>query len=77
MENFVNYVISLKFLSFGPSIPLKSEVFKLYETNLYGCGAARWMGGRVPGYNAHSGPELTYEADFISVKLVSWGEVWQ
>ena len=35
MENFVNYVISLKFLSFGPSIPQKSEVFKLYETNLY------------------------------------------
>ena len=36
-----------------------------------------WVGGRVPDFNATSGPQLTAEADFSSVKLVSWGQVWQ
>ena len=35
------------------------------------------VGGRVPDFNATSGPQLTAEADFSSVKLVSWGQVWQ
>ena len=35
------------------------------------------MGGRVPNYNATSGPQLTAEAEFESVELVSWGQVWQ
>ena len=32
---------------------------------------------RVPNYNATSGPQLTAEAEFESVELVSWGQVWQ
>ena len=36
-----------------------------------------WVGGRVPDYNATSGPQLTAEADISSVRLVSWGQVWQ
>ena len=35
------------------------------------------VGGRVPNYNATSGPQLTAEAEFESVELVSWGQVWQ
>ena len=35
------------------------------------------VGGRVPNYNATSGPLLTAEAEFESVELVSWGQVWQ
>ena len=35
------------------------------------------VGGRVPDFNATSGPQLTAEADFSPVKLVSWGQVWQ
>ena len=35
------------------------------------------VGGRVPNYNATSGPQLTAEAEFRSVELVSWGQVWQ
>ena len=38
------------------------------------CG---WMDGRVPDCTATSGPKLTAEAEFSSVKLVSWGQVWQ
>ena len=38
------------------------------------CG---WVDGRtgerVPDSNATSGPQLTAEAEFSSVKLVSWG----
>ena len=36
-----------------------------------------WVGGRVPDYNATSGRQLTAEADISSVRLVSWGQVWQ
>ena len=35
------------------------------------------VGGQVPNYNATSGPKLTAEAEFESVELVSWGQVWQ
>ena len=35
------------------------------------------VGGRVPDFNATSGPQLTAEADFSSVKVVSHGQVWQ
>ena len=35
------------------------------------------VGGLVPNYNATSGPQLTAEAEFESVELVSWGQVWQ
>ena len=35
------------------------------------------VGGRAPNFNAISGPLLTVEADFSSVKLVSWGQVGQ
>ena len=35
------------------------------------------MGGRVPNYNATSCSQLTAEAEFESVELVSWGQVWQ
>ena len=37
----------------------------------------RRVGGRVADYNATSGPQLTAEADISSVRLVSWGQVWQ
>ena len=35
------------------------------------------VGGWLPNYNATSGPQLTAEAEFESVELVSWGQVWQ
>ena len=35
------------------------------------------VGGRVPNYNVTSGPQLIAEAEFESVELVSWGQVWQ
>ena len=35
------------------------------------------MGGQMPDYNATGGPQLTAEAEFRSLELVSWGQVWQ
>ena len=35
------------------------------------------VGGQVPNFNTTSGPQLTAEADFSSVKLVSWCQVGQ
>ena len=36
-----------------------------------------WVGRLVPDINATSGPQLADEADFSSVKFVSWGQVWK
>ena len=35
-------------------------------------GSDSWVGVLVPYYNASSGPQLTAEAEFSLVELVSW-----
>ena len=40
-----------------------------------------WVDGRMdrrePEFNATRGPQLSTKAEFRSVDLVSWGQVWQ